>query len=132
MKTTIDYLNEAKERLGIESDYKLAKWLELPRETVSGYRTGRRTIDDYAAVKIAEALNVPPIQIIAAANAEREKDDRKRSFWEQMARGATVGILALGVGGGVAVQDVREQVLENLHNIYYTHKRRSRRWSAAA
>lgn len=131
MKTTLEYIEEAKERLGITSDYALAKWLDVPRETVSGYRTKRRTIDDYAAARIAEALGVAPLQIIAAANAEREKDDRKRSFWEQLAKGSTTAILAVGVIG-TAVHDVRAVERLNPEYLLSASNRRSKRWAGAA
>ena len=81
MKSTINYLDEAKEKLGIESDYAMAKWLGVGRAAVSNWRVKRNFIDDYAAAKIAQALGVEPMEIIAAANAEREKGDKKE-FWE--------------------------------------------------
>ncbi len=41
-------------------------------------------MDNYAAARLAEALEINPMKIIAAAEAEREKDERKREFWQKM------------------------------------------------
>lgn len=82
MKSTIDYMDEAKRKLGIESDYAAAKWMRVNRATISNYRNGKRIIDDYAAAKIAEVLEIPPMEIIAVANVEREKDEEKKEYWK--------------------------------------------------
>lgn len=91
MKTTLEYLNEAKKALEIESDYKFAKWLNLTHGALSHYQSGRRIIDDYAAARIAEALGIPAIEVIAIANMEREKISEKREFWQKIAAGSMAG-----------------------------------------
>ncbi len=79
--TTIEYLDAVKTRLGITSDYALAKALGWPQATISGYRTGRRYFDDDAALSVAAALDVHPLQVIASANAERAKTPEQRARW---------------------------------------------------
>lgn len=81
MKSTLDYINAAKAALGLQSDYAIAKYLGVSKQTASSWKTGRSRIDDYAAVKIAEALKIDPIEVIAVANMEREKDEKRREFW---------------------------------------------------
>ena len=81
MKTTIEFLDAVKEKLGITSDYALAKQLGFPLSTMSNYRTGRRIIDDDAALEVAMALEVNPLQVIAAANIERAKTPEQRARW---------------------------------------------------
>lgn len=85
---TIKYLEEAKKRLGIKSDYALAKNLGLKKQTVSGYTTGTRIMDDYTAARIAKIITINPLEVISAANAEREKDRRRREFWEAITKEA--------------------------------------------
>lgn len=82
MKTTIRYLDEAKVVLDIESDYAMAQFLGVGRSAISGYRTGSRIIDDYAAAKIAGVLGIDPMLVIAAANAEREKTADRKEYWK--------------------------------------------------
>ncbi|MGK5049349.1 DUF3693 domain-containing protein [Janthinobacterium sp. GB4P2] len=81
MKTTIQFLDAVKEKLGIESDYALAKRLGFSLSTVSNYRTGRRVLDDDAALTIALALDVHPFTVIASVNAERAKTPEQRARW---------------------------------------------------
>lgn len=78
---TIDYLQAVKTRLEITSDYALAKALQVRHSTISSYRAGRSRIDDDVALSIAEILEVNPLQVIAAANAERAKTPEQRARW---------------------------------------------------
>lgn len=97
MKSTRDYINEAKQELGLKSDYKMAKWLDVSTAALTRYQSGKRTIDDYAAVRIAEALKISPIEIIAAANFEREKEGKRKEFWRDLNRAAAGGFVGLSL-----------------------------------
>lgn len=81
MKKTTDYLNDAKKTLGVDSDYAMAKFLNVSGATISRYMSGDRIIDDYAAAKIAGALGIDAMIVIAAANAEREKTVERKDYW---------------------------------------------------
>lgn len=81
---TLEYLAACKKRLGIESDYALAKALNITQQAVSSYRSGRSRIDDDVALTVAEILGVNPMQVIAAANAERAKTPEQRARWTGM------------------------------------------------
>jgi ribosome-binding protein aMBF1 (putative translation factor) len=93
MKNTIEYLEDAKEKLGVSSDYALAKKLEISRFAVSRYQAGQRVIDDMTATKIANVLGIDPFTVIAQANLEREKSEQGKKFWmDVLSRVATVAI----------------------------------------
>jgi hypothetical protein len=97
MKTTRDYIETAKATLDLTSDYQMAKWLDLSPAALSQYKTGKRTIDDYTATKLAEALRIDAMEIIAAANFEREPEGKRKSFWEKyrvLTKAACLAILA--------------------------------------
>jgi transcriptional regulator with XRE-family HTH domain len=81
---TPEYLDAVKVHLGIASDYALAKKLGFSQSAMSSYRTGRRVFDDDAALTVAQALGVNPLQVIAAANAERAKTPESRAKWEDL------------------------------------------------
>jgi len=101
VKKTTEYLEESKKLLGISSDYALAKWLEVTDGAMSHYKTGRRTIDDYTAARIADALGINPMEIIAAANAERaerEKDEKRREYWRKVFASCAAACLLLAAG----------------------------------
>nr|DAD55493.1 MAG TPA: helix turn helix protein [Corticoviridae sp.] len=97
---TLDYLSAVKKKLGIESDYALAKALGITHSAICGYRAGRSRIDDDTALKISEILDMNPLQVIAQANAERAKTPEMRSRWMGLAQKlqASFELLLLPVG----------------------------------
>jgi hypothetical protein len=52
-------------------------------------------MDDYTAAQIANVLGINEIEVIATANAEREKDDKKREFWQKLARTSAAALVAI-------------------------------------
>lgn len=78
---TLEYLAACKTRLGIESDYALAKALGVTQQAVSSYRSGNSKINDDVALRVAEILHLHPLQVIAAANAERAKTEEAKARW---------------------------------------------------
>lgn len=107
MKTR-EYLEEAKRKTGLVSDYALGKRLGVTKQAMSGYATGNRIMDDYTAAKVAELLGINELEVIAAANAEREKDSAKAEFWRRLAtRGKAAGFTgALILAGFLAIDQV--------------------------
>lgn len=93
----IELLDQTKQRLNVKSDYALAKALEIPSQRVSAYRKGKEHPDPYALTKIALALDLDPLALIAEAEARTEKNATRRGFWENFSRraGSTLGMLAL-------------------------------------
>lgn len=89
MKTTINYLDEVKEKCGLMLDHELAKYLGLTTTAIGYYRKRKSTMDDYTALKIAETLGIDPMEVIATANAERTKRPKVKTVWEKIAARAT-------------------------------------------
>ena len=79
--TPSEYLNATKKAMQIESDYALAKRLEVNNAMISKMRQGTRTIPTIMATKIAIALNIDPMTVIADLEAQHEKNPRKADFW---------------------------------------------------
>ncbi|MEK7882953.1 hypothetical protein [Methyloversatilis sp. NSM2] len=84
MKALLDYLDEAKTALGVETDYALAKKMKWSTAQMSNYRARRRILDDFQAARIADVLSKSPMEVIAAANVERAKDDDERAYWVKL------------------------------------------------
>ncbi|WP_284079374.1 helix-turn-helix domain-containing protein [Herbaspirillum aquaticum] len=80
--STLDYLDEAKARLGLPSDYALSKALGLTTSAISNYRKGRSRIDDDVALKLAALTGRDPLEVIAAANMERAKSPEMVAIWK--------------------------------------------------
>ncbi|MGZ4837661.1 MAG: hypothetical protein ACXVZR_03865 [Terriglobales bacterium] len=89
---TPEYLDAVKRHLGITSDYALAKRLGFSQSAMSSYRTGRRVFDDDAALTVALALQLNPLEVIAAANAERAKTPEQKARWEGLMEKISVPI----------------------------------------
>ncbi|MBU0601489.1 MAG: hypothetical protein KKD25_03690, partial [Gammaproteobacteria bacterium] len=83
---TQDYLDAAKEKLGLPSDYALAKLMKWSTSQMSHYRLKRRALDDFQAARLAELLGRAPMELIAAANAERAKDEEEKKYWLALAK----------------------------------------------
>lgn len=78
---TIEYLQAAKRRLEIESDYALAPHLGITRSNMSKLSLGKTTMSDETAMKLAKILELHPAIVIADMHAEREKDPALRAVW---------------------------------------------------
>jgi len=74
-------LDDVKRISSIESDYALAKTLELPTQRISDYYKGRRAPDEFACLRISEVLGKPLDEVITAVKLDTEKDEKRRSAW---------------------------------------------------
>jgi len=82
MKTTAEYMDDAKAKLGITSDYALAAQLEITRQAISKYRHNERAFDNFTCMKIAEITGIHLESIIGDMEMMREKDGKRREAWE--------------------------------------------------
>lgn len=89
------YLDAVKAQLNIQSDYELAKRLEVGRGRIVEMRTGTRPVPIDVAFKIAITLQLDPSQVIADLEEQREKNAKRRDFWRSFLSRASMGIAAL-------------------------------------
>jgi transcriptional regulator with XRE-family HTH domain len=100
VKTTQDYLDQLATAKGIKSDYAIAKKLGISKQAVSNYRNRKASFDAYIAAKVAEELQIPEIEVIAAASAERaakKKRSAEAKYWENLWNRVRSGTQALAV-----------------------------------
>ncbi len=83
MKTIKELLNAAKAAKGVDSDYALAKAINLPTQRISDYSKGTRTPDEFACLQIAQALGRSYEEISAIVRIEAEKDESRRQAWRK-------------------------------------------------
>lgn len=96
MKPT-EYLDAAKARLNIESDYALAKALELPPQSIPAMRKGTRNVPLDVAFRIAITLEIDPAQVVADLEEQREKNEKRRGFWRSFQSRAACMVAALSL-----------------------------------
>lgn len=77
-----ELLDEVKAKTGAKTDGELARKLGVDKRRVSDYYSEHRAPDEYACLKIAEALGKPLDTVIATVKAASEKDDERRRVWE--------------------------------------------------
>ncbi|RQX89622.1 helix-turn-helix domain-containing protein [Burkholderia stagnalis] len=82
MKTTSEWLDALKARLALPSDYAVAKILGVTRQRVSSWRNGRATFEDDVAFRVAELLEINPLEVLVSNRAERSKSEDQRHAWE--------------------------------------------------
>lgn len=97
----IDRLKVAK---GLPSDYAAAKVLDVTRAAISNYRSRSSTLDDETAYKLANAMEINPLLVLADQVAERVKDDTVQSVWrvelkKLLSKEKAPHLAGLGVGG---------------------------------
>ncbi len=88
--TPTEYLDTAKAKIGIQSDYELAKRLEIPNANIPGMRRGTRHIPLDVAYKLAIILEIDPAQVVAELEAERETNPARADFWRSFLSRAAV------------------------------------------
>lgn len=84
MLKTTDWLNALKHKTKIESDYGIAKFLELTPQRISHYKHERDYFGPETAAKVADELGIDPAVIYAACHAERSRSDRERAIWTKI------------------------------------------------
>ena len=77
---SIDFLDLLKERAGIESDYALAKRLEVTDSAIGHYRNGRSALSRELALKVAAMLDLPAAYVLACAEIERSPPQVRKVF----------------------------------------------------
>lgn len=126
MSQTQQLIEQVRQKLDGATDYKIAKALDLPTGIMHYYVTGEREADTYACARIAEILDVDPLEVIAQVEAEAARTEKKRAYWRSLFSGlkrhahavalcVIAGGLTLGPPGGHA----EAGPLVGSHNVYY-------------
>lgn len=90
-----ELLDAVKERLQLQSDYALAKKLDITQESIRQWR--HRGLSDERAVQICELLKIDPNPVLADIHAERATNPKTRKTWQAIAerlRGGKAAALA--------------------------------------
>lgn len=74
-----EWIDRVKSARGIESDYAAAKLLGVNKSTISQYRSRESTLDEDAAITVANMLGLEPAGVILDQAAERVKSPEVRA-----------------------------------------------------
>lgn len=123
---TIEYLDAAKKRLGVNSDYALYKKLDIPQTTVSGWRSKNRQFSVQYSKLFAKILDIPEGVIMADMESERATDTLTKNAWAKVAKQlqAIAASLALVAVIGVSTPQAEAAYsfgFESGSNMYYAH-----------
>ncbi|MBS0370805.1 MAG: hypothetical protein JSS57_16595 [Proteobacteria bacterium] len=78
-------LDDAKQALKVDTDYKLAKHLEISNGYIAQWRKGTRIPDAYACARLAEILKMDPFELLVQVEAATEKNEGRRAYWKKVA-----------------------------------------------
>jgi hypothetical protein len=92
---TPEYLDAVKRRLTLPSDYALQKPLGISKAQVSAYRTGKETMSDSIALRVAEILDMPAGRVLVDVHMERSKTPEMRAAWAGILEKISAGFDAL-------------------------------------
>lgn len=77
-----EYLDKCKIALGVQTDYALAKKLEMATPRISDYYKGKSWPDAYACARIALALKLDPFEVLADIESQSAKTESRAAFWQ--------------------------------------------------
>lgn len=119
--TPNDYLTACRQKLGIKSDYELARRLDWNKQGISNVRKGRQAMPSEIAWKIADVLELSHSVVWADIEAHQEKDPKKRAYWEEFLQRAAVIVLAVGIGSATVRNEAHAAPLHSVAilNLYY-------------
>jgi len=96
MKTANQFLNQVMSRHELTSDYQLAHFLGITRSAISRYRNKPGAgFDEDIALKVAAALEINPVFVMANMNAAKTKSADAREAWLSIAARAAVVVLVI-------------------------------------
>lgn len=101
---TPEYLDLVRATLRLPSDYALQKPLGISKSLVSAYRTGKESLSDNIAVRVAELCGIDTSKVLLDAHIERSKTPEVRAAWVALMEkiSASFNDLLLGRGPHVA------------------------------
>lgn len=80
-----DYIKDLKETQGLKSDYAVAQFLGVPRQSMTKVKGGG-LLGKEKCLLIARALEIDPIIIIATAEAQKTKNKELKAMWLKLVK----------------------------------------------
>jgi hypothetical protein len=94
-------LDQCKERLGVDTDYKLSKKWEMHQGLLSDYRLDKREPDEYACLRIAETMGLDAEMLMVHFAARKAKNPKVKEYlqkyYERLGKIAAAFLLAVNL-----------------------------------
>ena len=97
---TPEYLDLVRAKLHLPSDYALQKPLGISKSLVSAYRTGKESLSDNLAIRVAELCGLDAAKVLLDAHIERSKTPEVRAAWMGIMEKFSLSFNALLLGRG--------------------------------
>ena len=78
-----EWLDKAKKKENIQSDYRLAKIIGIEPASISTMRRRDNGMDNYTAIRIAEILEINKLIVIIDMEMKKAKSEEKKEFWKK-------------------------------------------------
>ena len=85
MKTIKEYIEKLKTMYELDSYYKAMKFLDMDRQAWTNIQKGSG-ISEKNAMRLAQALKIDPIEIMAISNALKAGKNEIRDVWLKLAK----------------------------------------------
>lgn len=86
MHTISQLVDAARSHSSIQSDYRLAKIMEVTVNTVANWRHGRTVPDELNAFRLSELACLDPFYVLACVQAERTTKPEAKTLWITLAK----------------------------------------------
>jgi transcriptional regulator with XRE-family HTH domain len=84
---TQEYLAAIRSKLGISTDYAIAKALGVSKQAAGRWSKGLGGFDDETAKRVAAVLEMHPAFVILDMHKERAQNEETRSLWDEISQG---------------------------------------------
>lgn len=84
---TLEYMDAVKKRIGKDSDYAVAKALQMRASTIAGYRARGGQMDDEIAAKVAALLGIHPGLVMLDMHRARARTPEESNIWQEIYKG---------------------------------------------
>jgi len=78
-----DWLDKAKQKLKVDSDYKLAKVIGIGNAAIANIRKRKSGMDNYVASRLEDILELERMTIIIDMEIQKAKTEEKRKYWKR-------------------------------------------------
>lgn len=105
MPVTLNLIEQVRARTEKQTDYAVAKALEMSQSNLARVLCGKGTLGEKAAVRVSEILQRDLLDILAMIREETAKSESEKRFWERRSPriSATVAIAFMAIVAGVGL-----------------------------